>query len=192
MIYKPVPGDRNKCHLTRIAKVDPKGNIPAMAINLGIKKAGDSVVTLYNVIKEESKKWPDETEEIEEINEEPSNINEGQDNLHMDGIEFTSDVSDGSDDEDTFFETSSYFEIPQEAIADKIEPLNQRLSFVEANTIHASKKLESILRKSKRQSRNQVVSFFNLSKITQIFILLWPGVILLLYKLYRSWKRSRK
>jgi len=100
MIYKPVPGNRNKCHLTRIAKVDPKGNIPAMAINLGIKKAGDSVVTLYNVIKEESKKWPEETDEIEEINEEPSKYNVGPFKSVEEAINYLEESEEDSDEKE--------------------------------------------------------------------------------------------
>jgi hypothetical protein len=50
-ICRPIPGEPNRCMLTRIAQLDPKGNIPTMVVNATKKKSGASVILLRKVIR---------------------------------------------------------------------------------------------------------------------------------------------
>jgi hypothetical protein len=50
-ICRPIPGEPNRCMLTRIAQLDPKGNIPTMVVNATKKKSGTSVILLRKVIR---------------------------------------------------------------------------------------------------------------------------------------------
>jgi len=78
-ICRPIPGEPNRCMLTRIAQLDPKGNIPTMVVNATKKKSGTSVILLRKVIRkrnlppaveEETDEAVSEEEEEEEVREE--------------------------------------------------------------------------------------------------------------------------
>jgi len=194
IIYKPVPGDSNKCQMTRLVNVDPKGNIPAMAINMGIKKAGDATIRLIEVVEEASRRW-------ERVKEQPA--------LLPDALQVSAPISrvkplaapapldhedSDSDAEHQFFETSSFFEMPDEVIDEKIQPLEQRLNFIERNAAQTTRKLESLSRQSKttKSPVMRVVYFNQLSRLTQVLIILWPAVVIVLYRAYRKWRANRK
>jgi hypothetical protein len=78
-ICRPIPGEPNRCMLTRIAQLDPKGNIPTMVVNATKKKSGTSVILLRKVIRkrnlpptvgeEENGEEESETDEDKEVAE---------------------------------------------------------------------------------------------------------------------------
>lgn len=187
--------------MTRIVKLDPKGNIPSFAINLGIKKAGDATVKLIELIQKTSKTWKKVEEENPKKTNEKPKIDVAQSAPSVVSkpiekkIEQINDVDD-SDDENQFFDTSSYFEIPDSVLDEKITPLQQRLLLVENNTLEASKKIENVLKKTKKfQSSGRsrtLVSFSNLTLLTKLFIVLWPIIVLGMFNIFKKWTRKTR
>jgi hypothetical protein len=182
--------------MTRIVNVDPKGSIPTVAINLGIKKAGDASVTLLETVSKASKRWPKPqtvTEPVPSQGEMPSFEAHGTDTQGLVEPQRLWEMEDQSDDEHLFFETSSLFEVPGHVVQEKIEPLQQRLSFVENNTLQTNRQLESLQRKTKGLKRvlrrSGPVGFDQLSRFTRLAIFLWPAV---LYLLLQAFLRFRK
>merc|ERR1712150_204610 len=192
IIYKPIPGDSNRCQMTRLVNVDPKGNIPAMAINMGIKKAGDATVRLIEVVEEASRQWPRVKEPARQREPAPvaAPVPAPQAVVAAAPLDHESD----SDAEHQFFETSSFFEMPDEIIDEKIQPLEQRLNFIERNAAEATRKLESLSRQSKTMNSPvlRVVYFNQLSSLTKALIILWPAVVIVLYRAYLQWRSRRK
>ena len=188
IIYKPVPGDRNKCQMTRLVNVDPKGSIPAMAINMGIKKAGDATIRLIEVVEEASRRW--ERVQDSPISSQAPHVPVNlpvEDNMPRSGsLEIDSD----SEGEHQFFETSSFFEVPDEMIEEKLHPLEKRLFAIERNVANSTRKLDSLTRSNKTMNSPalRVVRFNQLSLLTRILIVLWPAVVVVLYRAYRQWR----
>jgi len=76
---RPIPGEPNRCILTRIAQLDPKGNIPTMVVNAVKTKSGTSMILLRKVIRKRDFPMIEEADEDED-EEEPRSVG-GQGNL---------------------------------------------------------------------------------------------------------------
>ncbi len=59
-ICRPIKGEPNKCFLTRLICLDPKGMIPAFVVSAGKKKAAFSLLTLYQFVAEVAVNYPPE------------------------------------------------------------------------------------------------------------------------------------
>jgi len=50
-IMEPIPNEPGKTKLTRIAQLDPKGNIPLFVVNLFIAKTGNIIASIKNFVE---------------------------------------------------------------------------------------------------------------------------------------------
>eukprot|EP01100_Stratorugosa_tubuloviscum_P006167 TRINITY_DN2673_c0_g1_i1.p1 TRINITY_DN2673_c0_g1~~TRINITY_DN2673_c0_g1_i1.p1 ORF type:complete len:155 (-),score=67.47 TRINITY_DN2673_c0_g1_i1:139-603(-) len=50
-ILKAIPGEPNKCECTRVARIDPKGYVPAFVVNMFKTKLGSTFVAIRNYLQ---------------------------------------------------------------------------------------------------------------------------------------------